>query len=196
MAESLSVVLPVYNAESILVSRVEEVLDTIAELTSEIELLIVDDGSTDQTEEAALELARRFPQIRYVRQPRRQGIMLAAKTGIQTTDGDTVMIHDIESPLSSVALQELWSMRNDSELVFARSQAPDCLVSDIRRQRGVTAWRGTQMLRRRAVSELRAEKAKKRTVTIDRITRTDLATQVPTFSPNSLQLIADTTDAR
>lgn len=191
MAESLSVILPVYNAETILASQVEQVLDTVAELTTEIELLIVDDGSTDHTEEAALELARRFPQISCVRQPRRLGIMRAAKTGIQKTRGAIVMIHDIESPLSPLALQELWRMRNDSELVFARSQTPHDPAVSVAQRRGVTAWSGTQMLRRRAVSELRAEKDRQ-PVTIDRITRTDLATCAPTFSPNSVQLISDT----
>jgi glycosyltransferase involved in cell wall biosynthesis len=46
---SLSFVLPVYNAEATLAREVRHLLDLLAELSVNFELLLIDDGSVDDT---------------------------------------------------------------------------------------------------------------------------------------------------
>ena len=108
---SLSVVLPVHNAESTLARQVAELLDVLPELTSSFEVLIVDDGSTDQTEESAQELAREFPQLRVIRHAQRRGIPEVVKTGMEETSGDVVFVHDEQLPLRPSDLRRLWALR-------------------------------------------------------------------------------------
>lgn len=183
MSESLSVILPVQNAESQLESKVCELLDVVSELTSEFELMIVDNGSTDNTEEVVMELVRQFPQVRTYRQSQATDEMMAARMGIAKTSGEVVLLHDINSPLSADAVRQFWGMRNDKELVLARSESAHVAPSPrMMMQSRSSAWQGTQMLRREAVNELQETSAAR--AKIDRVMRTDVGEA--TSNPNSM----------
>ena len=59
--------MPVRNAENTLRGEVESLLEVLPELTDRFEIIVVDDGSSDHTWEAAAELSRKFPQVRVMR---------------------------------------------------------------------------------------------------------------------------------
>src|SRR5215475_7966713 len=88
----LSVVMPVYNERSTLRSVIERVLA----VQLEIELLCVDDGSTDGSREILAELQREFPQIRVFLQSQNMGKGAALRRGIQEATGDYVIIQDAD----------------------------------------------------------------------------------------------------
>ena len=85
--DSLSLVLPVRNAERTLVQRVGRLLDLLPDLTSRFEIVVVDDGSSDHTAEVAGELARQYPQLRLIRHDRPRGPAAATKTGLRSASG-------------------------------------------------------------------------------------------------------------
>lgn len=182
MSQSLSVILPVHNVEKQLADRVVELLEVFAELTSQLELLIVDDGSTDATEEVAMELCRKYPQVNILRHTSDSRDMAAARAGIKKTTGDMVLIHDINSPLGGDAIRQFWAMRDDQELVFARSEPAHGPRSPRFARQQTSAWTGTQMLRREAVDEL--QDANPNNGRISRVTRTDVGDVVS--NPNSM----------
>jgi len=117
---SLSVVLPVCNLEERLAGQVDELLDVLPELTDRFEVLIVDDGSTDDTAHVAAELARCFPQVRLVRHPITLGLTEAIQTGLDNTDGEIVLVGDAQYGLPTADLHKLWQLRHDQEMVVAR----------------------------------------------------------------------------
>ena len=88
----LSVVMPAYNEEATISTIVGQVLD-IPEL---LELIIVDDCSTDGTSEIAQELADSDHRIRYVRQSKNAGKTAALKAGFALTTGDVVVVQDAD----------------------------------------------------------------------------------------------------
>lgn len=88
----LSVVMPVYNERTTLRQVVERVL--AVPLT--LELICVDDGSTDGSREILTELGERHPQIRVLLQPKNMGKGAALRRGIAESTGDFVIIQDAD----------------------------------------------------------------------------------------------------
>lgn len=90
----LSVVMPVYNERATLRVVVERVLSI--SFPFEIELLCVDDGSTDTSREILAELQKEHPAIRVLLQPRNMGKGAALRRGIQEATGEYVVIQDAD----------------------------------------------------------------------------------------------------
>ncbi len=88
----LSVVMPVYNEAATLMDVVRRVL-AVPYL---LEIIIVDDCSTDGSADVAMQLADMYPQVRAVQQPRNLGKTAALKTGFALTSGEVVIIQDAD----------------------------------------------------------------------------------------------------
>jgi len=88
----LSVVIPVYNEEATLSVVVRKLLLVPCLL----EIIIVDDCSTDGTEEQARQLAEMYEQVRFVRHERNAGKTAALKTGFALTTGEVVIVQDAD----------------------------------------------------------------------------------------------------
>ena len=88
----LSVVVPVYNE----VGTLREVVTKVLRIPSLLEIIIIDDCSTDGTGELARELAEAHPQVRVVRHERNVGKTAALKTGFALTTGQVVIVQDAD----------------------------------------------------------------------------------------------------
>lgn len=91
--ECLSVVVPVFNEESTLEATVRRVL----EIPNLLEVVVVDDGSTDRTGEIARTLAVAHPKVRVAIHTRNAGKTEALKTSFSLTKGSIVIIQDADS---------------------------------------------------------------------------------------------------
>lgn len=106
--KSLTIVLPVHNAESRLRSNVGELLELASELTSKFGVLIIDDGSTDATYEVAEELATRFPQVSVKRHRYCRGLGETLQYVQRRVRSDAVMVHDGVTPINQQQIRKLW----------------------------------------------------------------------------------------
>lgn len=113
MTDSLSILIPVRNAESSLAAQVEHLLDVLPELTPRFEILVIDDGSTDHTPELARELARAYPQLRLIRHTQPRGAEATIQTGLRWAQGQTVLVQEDPAALSATELRRLWSLRRE-----------------------------------------------------------------------------------
>ena len=98
LTRSLTVLLPVRDAQSTLAATVAEVLEMASDLNERFEVVIIDDGSTDATSEVAWELTRHYPQVRTLRSKRPMGQESALRAGLAQSRGDVVFVRDGRHP--------------------------------------------------------------------------------------------------
>lgn len=120
---SISVILPVRNAQSRLVDDVDLILELLPELTEQFQLIVVDDASSDATEEIAADLSTWYPQFEFVRTPATVGTEMAADYGMRRADGDIVFVLPTVDETQLANLRRLWERRHDSRLVTAHAPA-------------------------------------------------------------------------
>ncbi|MDQ4123527.1 MAG: glycosyltransferase family 2 protein [Acidobacteriota bacterium] len=90
--QCLSVVMPAYNEEA----TIEEVVRQVLALPQLLELIIIDDHSTDKTPQIIEKLVEQDSRIKYVRQTKNGGKTAALKTGFALTHGDIVVVQDAD----------------------------------------------------------------------------------------------------
>lgn len=93
----VSVIIPCYNQAHFLSEAIESVL---AQTHRDFEIIVVDDGSTDNTAEVAV----RYRDVRYIRQPN-QGVASARNTGFGESRGKYLVFLDADDRLLPAALE-------------------------------------------------------------------------------------------
>ena len=94
MDRPLTILLPVRNVQTTLSDTVTEVLEVASELTDHLELVIVDDGSTDATSEIARDLTIHYPQVKACSHGTHMGDAAAIRTGLRYASGEVVVFRD------------------------------------------------------------------------------------------------------
>jgi glycosyltransferase involved in cell wall biosynthesis len=112
---SISVIIPTFNRAAVVA---EAIASVYAGGVDDVEVLVVDDGSTDETAEAV----RRFDRVRYVRQ-KNGGPASARNRGIRMARGETVAFLDSDDVFRPGKLA------NDVRLLAAHPEAA-AVVSD------------------------------------------------------------------
>lgn len=108
LERSLSLLLPVRNAQATLSETVHRILEVASDLTDRLELVIIDDGSTDATSEVAAELERDYPQIRTVRHGKPRGEQESLRTGLRMSSGRVVLCSESNVGLNVDELSRVW----------------------------------------------------------------------------------------
>ncbi len=92
----LSLVLPAYNEQAGIHQAVMEACTALAQLTSDYEILVVDDGSTDGTADIVAELAAERPRVRLLRHESNRGYGAALRTGFAAARFERVAFTDAD----------------------------------------------------------------------------------------------------
>jgi len=136
----ISVIVPVYNADT----TIAFALNGLRKQTwRNLEILVIDDASTDQTGKKIAELAEQDKRIRLIRHPTNAGAYAARNTGLAHASGDYITVHDSDD----------WShpQKIETQIRFIIENGVDCTVSHwVRTSRSLRfngAWpRGTRLI--------------------------------------------------
>lgn len=102
----ISVVIPAYNAEK----TIKRCLDSLLKQTyGDIELIVVDDGSTDNTAQIVSEMILTDPRIRLIKQEN-SGPGVARNSGIDAARGELLTFVDADDTVSENFVQTLFSL--------------------------------------------------------------------------------------
>ena len=107
MKTTATIVLPVHNGERLLRPVVYRILDLAEIVGRRLRVVVLDDGSTDETYEAACELARMFPQVIVLRQQFQRGIGPALDQVRRQLAVEQIILHDGVTPINVDELADL-----------------------------------------------------------------------------------------
>lgn len=94
----ISVLIPVYNVEK----HLHQCLDSVVQQTlQEIEVICVDDGSTDNSGKICDEYAQRDSRFSVIHKPQDEGLLLARKTAVMQAKGEYIFFLDSDDYLTS-----------------------------------------------------------------------------------------------
>lgn len=117
----LSLVIPVYNEEGGLAELYSRLSEVLKKLPVCIEILFVNDGSTDNTLRELENLQTADPRICIVDLSRNFGKEIAMTAGIDSAKGDAVIIMDADLQDPPELIPDLFAeWQNGSDVVYAR----------------------------------------------------------------------------
>lgn len=112
----ISIIVPVYNSSKYLRSCIDSILK---QSLSDWELILVNDGSTDDSGEICDEYAVKYPAIRVIHKEN-AGVSEARNTGLVAATGEYVGFVDSDDTIRPEMYQEMYdaAMENDAEIVM------------------------------------------------------------------------------
>ena len=91
----LSIVIPLFNEEENIPPLVEEIIFSLQSFTKDYEIVLVNDGSNDQTEDVLQDIYSQYPLIiKAITHNKNRGQGLAIRTGIENSLGNYIAILD------------------------------------------------------------------------------------------------------
>ena len=123
---SLSCVIPAYNEARNLGTVVPQILTTLRALGTQIELIVVDDGSRDDTPRVMQARGAAHPEVVYLKLSRNFGKEPALTAGIDATRGEVVFLMDADGQHPIALLPEmLQKWKEGSDVVYAVRKTRD-----------------------------------------------------------------------
>ena len=116
----VTVIVAAYNAEDLISETLQSAL---AQDDVEVEVLVVDDGSTDRTADFVEDLARSEPRLRLIRAEKNGGVGAARNLALDQAKGDWIAVLDADDKFQSDRLTSL--------LAVARNWGADMVADNI-----------------------------------------------------------------
>lgn len=120
MTPIVSIVVPVYNGERYLAECIDSIL---RQDFRDFELLLLDDGSTDQSGKICDDYAERDSRIRVIHK-QNEGINATRKRGASEAQGEWVMFVDDDDTLLPGALKKMTALTDGTDIVIGFPDVP------------------------------------------------------------------------
>ncbi|MBI5126353.1 MAG: glycosyltransferase [Candidatus Taylorbacteria bacterium] len=131
----VAITVPCFNEEKTLTKTVLS-LRALDYPKEKLEILIIDDGSTDNTYAVAQELVRTYPEVKFIHQ-KNGGKHTAVNLGITSTTADFVACLDADSEVAPNALKIMLPLFADPKVAAVtpaiRVQNPENLIQTVQR---------------------------------------------------------------
>lgn len=117
----VSIILPVYQGEKTVRIAVKSILK---QTYKNIELIIVNDGSVDGTDELLSKMAKKYSQIKYIKNEENRGVYFSRNIGIKKSTGDFITMQDADDISDSLRIERSIGhiTRGKYEFILANGQ--------------------------------------------------------------------------
>lgn len=113
----LSIVVPCFNEEGNVARVVDQAAEVGRSVASELEIVVVDDGSTDDTASILDDLRERVPELEVVRHPRNRGYGAALRSGLARSRMDHLLLTDGDGQFDLAELAEAVHLLREHDVV-------------------------------------------------------------------------------
>jgi dolichol-phosphate mannosyltransferase len=120
VSETLSVVVPVWNEEATIGALVEELDAQLPGWSESVEIIVVDDASSDKTPVILASLADGRSRLRVLRSNENRGHGASVLRGLTEASGDWIFHIDSDGQFVVSEFTELWERRHQFDLVLGR----------------------------------------------------------------------------
>jgi dolichol-phosphate mannosyltransferase len=107
MVGSLSLILPAYNEAAGIAQAITEADDALAKFANDYEIIVVDDGSRDDTSTVVERLVESRSKVRLVRHTSNRGYGAALRSGFEAARGDRIAFTDSDGQFDLADLERL-----------------------------------------------------------------------------------------
>lgn len=118
----LSFVFPMYNEIGNIESCVAQALATGRKITSDLEIVVVDDASTDGCGELADQLAERHPEVKVIHHVRNRKLGGALRTGFAAATKEWILYIDSDLPIDMDDALRAVPLAADADMVIGNRQ--------------------------------------------------------------------------
>lgn len=123
----VSVVIPAYNESSRIKPTLEHILSYLEDKPWSSEVIVVDDGSKDDT----VEVVKSFKKVKLIRQPRNQGKGAAVKVGMMKAKGEVRVFCDADLATPIEELGRFMPIRDKADILIGSRNAPGAQATRI-----------------------------------------------------------------
>ncbi|MBV9101994.1 MAG: glycosyltransferase family 2 protein [Candidatus Eremiobacteraeota bacterium] len=133
VGSSLSVVIPAFNEAAGIEGTVQRVLSSLADGEGGAELVIVDDGSTDETWRVLCELADRYEAVVPIRHSANYGVDAAVASGVRAAAGSCIVTFDADLTYDPALIPRLAAVLDEAgaQIVLASAYMRGGRVSGV-----------------------------------------------------------------
>src|SRR5512136_213436 len=107
----VSVIIPALNEEDVISSQIDKIHRELSKNDIPYEIIVVDDGSTDNTAQRALSTGARL-----LRHPKNRGYGASLKTGIIAAENDIIAIIDADNTYPVDQIPEMLALLENSDM--------------------------------------------------------------------------------
>lgn len=116
--KELSVFFPFYNEEANIAGQTKDALEHIPQFTGKLEIILVNDGSSDDTKKIGRQLAKKYPAVKLVSHDSNKGYGGALKSGFKAAQYDWVFFADGDRQFDLRELGKLTAKSDQADLVI------------------------------------------------------------------------------
>ncbi|MDP1722113.1 MAG: glycosyltransferase family 2 protein [Candidatus Gottesmanbacteria bacterium] len=124
MKAGISIIMPAYNEAGNLDRAVSSVSDVCKKLRIPYEIIIINDGSSDDTGAAAQKIAKKSPHVQVIQSPQNMGFGHAFRLGLARASFDYTTLFPSDNEMKKESLEDLIKARNKADFISAYMANP------------------------------------------------------------------------
>lgn len=130
LKHSISIVIPAFNESKRIISTIYKISNYIISRFDTYEIIIVDDGSTDETSAIVLSITNKLGNIHLIREPSNRGKGFAVKTGVLSSSGSLLLYcdADMSTPIEEIEKLLPWIEQGYNVVIGSRGMK-DSLIT-------------------------------------------------------------------